>query len=253
MTKNTNQALPQGARRAVVMGATSGIGREVAILLADDGWLVGVAGRRTEQLDALRHEHPNIVANRRIDVTDEDAPRELLRLIDELGGMTLYLHSSGIGWQNAQLDADKELRTVTTNGLGFTRMVTAAYQWMADNGGGRIASITSIAGTRGLGAAPAYSATKRFQTHYLECLTQQARMRHLPIRITDVRPGFVATPLIEGSHYPMQLSAESVARSIVRAIKQGREVITIDWRYRLLVGLWRLVPRWLWVRMPVNG
>lgn len=253
MTKNTNQALPQGARRAVVMGATSGIGREVALLLADEGWLVGVAGRRTEQLDALRQAHPNIVASRRIDVTDEEAPRELLRLIDELGGITLYLHSSGIGWQNAQLDADKELRTVTTNGLGFTRMVTAAYQWMADNGGGRIACITSIAGTRGLGAAPAYSATKRFQTHYLECLTQQARMRHLPIHITDIRPGFVATPLIEGSRYPMQLSAESVARSIVRAIKQGREVITIDWRYRLLVGLWRLMPRWLWVRMPVNG
>lgn len=235
------------------MGATSGIGREVSVLLANEGWQVAVAGRRTELLDALRREHPNIVASRRVDVNDEAAPRELLRLIDELGGMMLYLHSSGIGWQNAQLDADKELRTVTTNGLGFVRMVTVAYNWLAENGGGRIACITSIAGTRGLGAAPAYSATKRFQTHYLECLSQQARLRRLPIRITDIRPGFVATPLIEGSRYPMQLSAKSVARSIVRAIRQGREVITIDWRYRLLVALWRLVPRWLWLRLPING
>lgn len=234
------------------MGATSGIGREVAILLARQGWRVGVAGRRTELLEALVRDHANIVAAKQIDVNREDAPQLLQQLIDDLGGMTLYFHSSGIGWQNNQLDAMRELATVQTNGLGFTRMVTAAYNWMASNGGGRIACITSIAGTKGLGAAPAYSATKRFQNHYLECLAQQARMRRLPIRITDIRPGFVATDLIAGSSYPLQLTAESVARSIVSAISRGRSVITIDWRYRILVALWRLIPRWLWVRLRIT-
>lgn len=234
------------------MGATSGIGREVAILLARQGWRVGVAGRRTELLEALVHDHANIVAAKQIDVNREDAPQLLQQLIDDLGGMTLYFHSSGIGWQNNQLDVARELATVQTNGLGFTRMVTAAYNWMANNGGGRIACITSIAGTKGLGAAPAYSATKRFQNHYLECLAQQARMRRLPIRITDIRPGFVATDLIAGSSYPLQLTAESVARDIVSAISRGRSVITIDWRYRILVALWRLIPRWLWVRLRIT-
>lgn len=234
------------------MGATSGIGREVAILLARQGWRVGVAGRRTELLEALVHDHANIVAAKQIDVNREDAPQLLQQLIDDLGGMKLYFHSSGIGWQNNQLDVARELATVQTNGLGFTRMVTAAYNWMANNGGGRIACITSIAGTKGLGAAPAYSATKRFQNHYLECLAQQARMRRLPIRITDIRPGFVATDLIAGSSYPLQLTAESVARSIVSAISRGRSVITIDWRYRILVALWRLIPRWLWVRLRIT-
>lgn len=251
------------------MGATSGIGQEVARLLAANGYEVGIAGRREERLVQMAQATPGIVAHRQIDVTKEDAPTELYKLIEELGGMDLYVHSSGIGWENVALDADKELKTVETNGVGFVRMVSAAYNWFAEQRAdeakqraegdeqrasdkerkARIACITSIARTRGLGAAPAYSATKRMQAHYLECLSQQARMRHLNIGITDIRPGFVATDLIAGSHFPLQLKAEDVARTIVRAIEQGREVVTIDWRYRLLVAAWQLIPRWLWVRL----
>ena len=184
------------------------------------------------------------------DVTDASAPQQLNELIAELGGMDLYFHSSGIGWENCELDIDREMKTVETNGLGFTRMVTAAYSWFANNNkGGQIACITSIARTRGLGAAPAYSATKRFQSHYLECLAQQSRMRRLGIHITDIRPGFVATDLIAGSHFPLQLSANSVARSIVKAVMQGKETVTIDWRYRMLVAAWAMIPRWLWTRL----
>ena len=279
------------------MGATSGIGQEVARLLAANGYEVGIAGRREERLVQMAQATPGIVTHRQIDVTKEDAPTELHKLIEELGGMDLYFHSSGIGWENVALDADKELKTVETNGVGFVRMVSAAYNWFAEQRAdeakqraegdeqradeakqraegakqradeakqraeeaeqrasgkerkARIACITSIARTRGLGAAPAYSATKRMQAHYLECLSQQARMRHLNIGITDIRPGFVATDLIAGSHFPLQLKAEDVARTIVRAIERGSEVVTIDWRYRLLVAAWQLIPRWLWVRL----
>lgn len=256
-------------KRAIVMGATSGIGQEVARLLGANGYEVGIAGRREERLVQMAQATPGIVTHRQIDVTQEDAPTELHKLIEELGGMDLYVHSSGIGWENVALDPDKELKTVETNGVGFVRMVSAAYNWFAEHRADeakqraegderrasdkerktRIACITSIARTRGLGAAPAYSATKRMQAHYLECLSQQARMRHLNIGITDIRPGFVATDLIAGSHFPLQLRAEDVARTIVRAIEQGREVVTIDWRYRLLVAAWQLIPRWLWVRL----
>ena len=251
------------------MGATSGIGQDVARLLAANGYEVGIAGRREERLVQMAQATPGIVTHRQIDVTKEDAPTELYKLIEELGGMDLYFHSSGIGWENVALDADKELKTVETNGVGFVRMVSAAYNWFAEQRAdeakqraegdeqragdkerkARIACITSIARTRGLGAAPAYSATKRMQAHYLECLSQQARMRHLNIGITDIRPGFVATDLIAGSHFPLQLKAEDVARTIVRAIERGSEVVTIDWRYRLLVAAWQLIPRWLWVSL----
>lgn len=234
------------------MGATSGIGREVALLLADRGWQVGIAGRRESLLSELKAHTEGIVANRAIDVTTPDAPALLQSLADEMGGMDLYFHSSGIGWQNTILDPDKELQTVQTNAVGFTRMIDTAFHYMARHNGGHIAAITSIARTKGLGAAAAYSSTKRFQSHYLECLSQLARMRHLPIRISDIRPGFVATDLIAGSKFPLQLSPSAVARTIVRGLERGREVLTIDHRYRLLVALWRLIPRWLWVRLRIT-
>ena len=226
------------AKKAIVMGATSGIGMEVAKLLAAKGWQVGIVGRRIERLQALISQG-GITSYQQIDVTSPNAPAQLLELIDKLGGMDLYFHSSGIGWQNNTLEIEKELKTVETNGLGFTRKA-------------RIACITSIAGTKGLGAAPAYSATKRFQNHYLECLSQQARMRHLPIAITDIRPGFVKTDLIAGSSYPLQLKPEDVAKHIVNAIENGKEVKVIDWRYDILVFLWRLIPRWLWTRLRIT-
>ena len=263
------------AKKAIVMGATSGIGMEVAKLLAAKGWQVGIAGRRIERLQTLISDNKTtlqsggtisdnkatpqggIICYQQIDVTSAEAPSLLLELIDKLGGMDLYFHSSGIGWQNNSLDIEKELKTVETNGLGFTRMVDTAFNWFAthhqNNSKARIACITSIAGTKGLGAAPAYSATKRFQNHYLECLSQQARMRHLPIAITDIRPGFVKTDLIAGSSYPLQLKPEDVAKHIVSAIENGEEVKVIDWRYDILVFLWRLIPRWLWTRLRITS
>lgn len=256
-------------RRAVVMGATSGIGMEVARLLARSGWIVGIAGRRVDRLLEVEASESNILCHKAIDVTSGDAPGLLAELIEELGGMDLYFHSSGIGWQNNLLDEEKEIRTVETNGVGFVRMVDAAFNWFSARAAGgespsgiasvssakpfRIACITSIAGTKGLGAAPAYSATKRMQNHYLESLSQLARMRRLPIRITDIQPGFVTTDLISGSSYPLQLRAADVARHIVRAVERGSHVITIDWRYAILVFFWRLIPRWLWIRLRITG
>ena len=241
-------------RRAIIIGATSGIGLEVAKVLAKKGWLVGIAGRRQELLEQIQQENQNIVATEQIDVTQSDAPDHLQTLIENLGGMDLYFHSSGIGYQNVELDMERELATVETNAVGMTRMVGAAFHYFEAHPGqkGQIAVISSIAGTKGLGAAPAYSATKRYVNHYLECLTQLCHIRRLShISIYDIRPGFVRTALISGSNYPLQLDAAKVAQQIVKKLEQRRAIITIDWRYRLLVFFWRLIPRWLWVRMRI--
>lgn len=237
------------------MGATSGIGLEVVKVLASKGWQLGVAGRRDDVLQQLSNEVPQVMAVRAIDITRDDAPQLLQQLIDELGGIDLYFHSSGIGYQNPALDADKELRTVETNAVGMTRMVDFMFNYFAQRPDheGHIAVISSIARTKGLGAAPAYSATKRYVSHYLECLSQLCTIRRLHhIHLHDIRPGFVRTPLIaDGNRYPMQLDPERVAQSIVRGIERDRSVITVDWRYRLLVAGWRLLPCWLWVRLPI--
>ena len=238
------------------MGATSGIGLEIARRLAKEGWGIGIAGRRRELLEQIQQETPGIVATECIDVTHEDAPQQLLELIRKTGGLNLYLHSSGIGYQNTELDMERELATVETNALGMTRMVGTVFHYLEQHPEqkAQIAVISSIARTKGLGAAPAYSSTKRYTSHYLECLTQLCHMRHLNhISLHDIRPGFVRTPLISGANYPMQLDATKVASQIVRGLKRGQSIITVDWRYRLLVFFWRLTPRWLWVRMPITS
>ena len=241
-------------KRAIVVGASSGIGHEVARLLIADGWTVGVAARRVELLHDL-----GAAAYAQIDVTSEEAPQQLRALIDQIGGMDLYFHASGIGKQNRELTEDIELATVHTNGVGFTRMIGEAYRYFAEKAQegtaekkGHIAAITSIAGTKGLGPAPSYSATKAMQSTYLQALEQQARQRGLDIKFTDIRPGFVDTALLSGSfRYPMMMKPEKVAKDIVAAIKREKHVRIIDWRYRLLTAVWRRIPKVVWRRLKL--
>lgn len=239
-------------KKAIIIGASSGIGREVARLLLADGWTLGVAARREELLQELKASAPERVEVMAIDVTTPDAGERLLALVQQIGGMDLYFHASGIGKQNRTLETDIELRTMDTNAVGFTRMIDTAYRYFAEKGEGHIAAITSIAGTKGLGPAPAYSATKALQATYLQALEQQAHSRGLKIRFTDIRPGFVDTALLNDSFpYPMLMRPEAVARDIVCSIYRRRHVRVIDYRYRLLTFLWRLIPRSLWRRLSL--
>ncbi len=231
-------------KKAIVIGASSGIGLEVARLLQQKGWQVGVAARRVDQLRAFD-------TRARIDINDEAAADELLSLIEALGGMDLYFHASGIGHQNRDLEADIELSTMQTNAVGFSRMVGAAFRYLASHGGGHIAVISSIAGTKGLGPAPAYSATKALQNTYIQALEQLANVRQLSIRFTDLRPGFVDTDLLnDGNRYPLLLNKEKVAQAMVRAIERGDHIRVIDYRWRLITAFWRRIPRWLWRILP---
>ena len=236
-------------KRIIIIGATSGIGREVAKLYIARGWQVGVAGRRTDELENLRQEAPQQVYTETIDVTHDDAPTRLQSLIDKVGGMDVFLLSSGIGKQNPTLEADIELRTAATNVTGFMRMTMTAYLFFAKQGYGHIAAISSIAGTKGLGIAPAYSATKCFQNTYLDALDQLAHMNGLNICFTDIRPGFVATPLLKDDSYPLLMKAPDVAAQIVKGIDRKKRTLIIDWRYRILVFFWRLIPRCIWLRL----
>ncbi|MBP5689037.1 MAG: SDR family NAD(P)-dependent oxidoreductase [Muribaculaceae bacterium] len=240
-------------KKAIVIGASSGLGNEVARLLLEQGWTLGVAARRVESLELLRELAPERVQIQALDVTSYDATAALNELIAKVGGMDLLFYAAGIGKQNMDLEPDIELNTVTTNGLGFTRMIGAAYRYMAIHGGGHIAAISSIAGTKGLGAAPSYSATKAFQATYLQALEQQANMRKLNIRFTDLRPGFVATPLLgDNPKYPMLLETKKVAREMVKAINSGKHVWVIDWRWRITTALWRRIPKCIWRRLKIK-
>ena len=125
--------------------------------------------------------NPEHIQIKQLDVTAEDAADRLDELIRDLGGMDIFLLSSGIGNQNKYLDTSIEQATIQTNVTGFTRMVLAAYRYFSSQGGGHISVISSIAGTKGLGVAPSYSATKRYQNIYIDALAQLSRMEKQPI------------------------------------------------------------------------
>ena len=282
------------SRRAIVMGATSGLGREIALELLKRGFIVGVCGRRLELLQEVEAEWKSwlhspaasgrvaagaagaaetaavasgreVVASgradvaeeiatrqlfiRQLDVTAPDAPERLLGLVEEMGGMDMYIHSSGIGYKNMALDGRIERETVITNALGFTQMVDAAFDWFKERGGGHIAFISSVAGTKGLGAAPSYSATKRYQWIYAQALAQLSSMERYNISFTDIRPGFVATGFLGSSKYPLLLEKHYVAQKIVKAILARKRSVIIDYKYKILCLFWRMIPNWLWERL----
>ena len=238
-------------KNIIVIGATSGLGLEVARIYLEKGYKVGVAGRRTERLDILKRSYPDNCFTKRIDVTSEDAVANLESLMEEMGGMDLFFLSAGTGKQNKILDPDIEMTKVHINVAGFTRMTTTAFDYFKNKKSGHIAVISSIAGTKGIGVAPSYSATKRFQNTYMEALEQLARSQNLNISFTDIRPGFVDTDLLADRNYPMLMDASETAHKIVKAISNKKRVAIIDGMYNLLVIFWRMIPKWLWVRIKL--
>ncbi|MDE6417756.1 MAG: SDR family NAD(P)-dependent oxidoreductase [Duncaniella sp.] len=244
------------SKKIVIMGATSGIGLAVAERLAAKGYRIGAAGRNEEALRRLAAKYPGMVVWHQIDVTRTECVTGLRKLIDKLGGMDVYFHVSGVYYPNPALDHTLDAATVRTNVWGFTQMVDAAFCYFRDEhrGRGRIAAVTSVAGTKGIGPMASYSASKRFQNTYLTALDQLARSQGLKIRVTDIRPGWVSTPLLEaGQKYPMLMPLDYAARKVTRAVRRGGRVAYVDWRWRLLVGLWRLVPDPIWVRINPAG
>lgn len=238
----------------VIIGATSGIGLEVAKIYIQQGWKVGIAGRRISELEALQCVAPAQVELQVLDVMQEDAAEKMNQLINRLGGMDLFFLSSGIGKQNPSLQSEIEILTARTNVEGFIRMTTAAYRYFAsEKRVGHIAVISSVAGTKGLGIAPAYSATKRFQNTYIQALAQLARMEQVKVSFTDIRPGFVATALLKDDRYPLLMQTDKVARLIVKALNRQKRVAIIDWRYALIVFFWQLLPNFLWERLRVRN
>lgn len=238
-------------KRAIIIGASSGIGFEISKLLLADGWHIGVAARRIERLELLKKVSPASVEIEYIDIKSNDVSSQIEMLINTLGGIDLFIQVSGIGKQNRDLIPQIESETTETNVLGFTRAINTVFNYMSMNNGGHITIISSIAGTKGLGPAPSYSASKAFQSKYIQALEQLSNMRKLNIVFTDIRPGFVDTDLLSGDHYVMLMDKAKVAKKIIRAIYSNKHVSIIDWRWRITTFLWKLIPNYIWRKIKL--
>ncbi len=238
----------------VIVGASSGIGTGIATIYADRGCWLTICARRIEKLNDFANRYPGMVMPYSLDVDAPDAACRFQSILENAGDVDIIINCAGIGKYNPELDALADINTVRTDCIGFTSIADAAFNYFAKrNKKGQFAAISSIAGVRSLGVSLSYSASKRFQNAYLEGLDQLRRMRKIPLSITDIRPGFTATDLLDKTRkYPLLMNPERVAHLAVRAIDKKRRVAIIDWRYKILVAFWQLIPRWLWVRLPIQ-
>lgn len=237
-------------KNVIVVGATSGIGRELALEFARDGCLVGVAGRRQDLLDELTRQYPACRFSRRLDVAQPDeAMVRLESLIGEMGGVDIVVVNAGVGYLNPDLGWDTERETIAVNVQGFTAVANVAVRHFLARGRGHLVGISSIAALRGNDSSPSYNASKAFVSNYLQGLRKKMHRLGVPVAITDIQPGFVATPLARGERLFWVATPQEAARQIHSAIRRGKRHAYVTKRWRLVAWLIKALPEPLYHRI----
>lgn len=237
-------------KKAIVIGATSGIGKELAKLLSVHGYRVGITGRRNDLLTELQTANKDYFVIKSFDIIKTDKiTQNLEELITELGGLDLLIISSGTGDLNDDLDFRIDKLTIDTNVTGFTAIADWAFNFFRNQKFGHLVAITSIAGLRGGRAAPSYNATKAFQISYLEGLRQKADKLKFQIHISDIRPGFVNTAMAKGNKLFWVSPVEKAAQQIFAAILKKRKIVYVTKRWIIFAFILRNLPNWIYNKM----
>jgi short-subunit dehydrogenase len=232
-------------KKAIIIGASSGMGRELAKVLVRHDYVVGITGRRTELLTELQAELQSKCLIRTMDVADTStAIATFNSLIAEMGGVDLVVISAGTGHGTADLQWPNEKDTIDTNVSGFTAIADAAFNYFVKQGHGHLVGISSIAAIRGSRYAPSYNASKAFVCNYLEGLRHMAIKSKLPIYVTDIQPGFVDTRMAQGDKIFWRASTNKAARQIYRAIQRKKPHAYVTRRWRLIAWVLKIMPNW---------
>jgi short-subunit dehydrogenase len=237
-------------KTAIIIGASSGIGRELAKLFSRDGYVVGVTARRLELLTSLQAELPQPSYIKVMDVRQAPEARLLLEeLIEEMGGVDVIVVSAGTGYLNLELDWGKASDTIQTNVDGFVALANAAMLHFIARKRGHLVGITSLAALRGSGDSPVYYASKAFQANYLQGLRKKATKLRLPITVSDVQPGLVDTAMAKGDGLFWVATAEKAAQQIYRAIQRHKKLVVVTKRWRLIAWLMKTAPDFIYNRV----
>lgn len=236
--------------KAILIGASSGIGRALAKVLAREGYVVGIAARRVPLLLELQQELGNSASVKPMDVAD--VPRamgDLTDWLEELDDVNLVVLNAGIGHVNPELHWDLEDETIRVNVYGIAALANVAMRHFIQRGAGHLVGISSVAGVRGNSRAPAYCASKAFLSTYLDSLRYRAWRLGLPIAVTDIRPGFIDTAMGQSPQRFWVASPELAAEQIYTAICRRKRRAYITRRWIVVAWLMRLLPDWLYRRL----
>ncbi len=245
-------------RRALLVGASSGIGAELARQLGAGGCQVALVARRREELDALAAHIDAAPGEGRAfvyphDVTHYDSVPELFRTIcHDLGGLDLFIYAAGV---MPRIEADeysfgKDRSIVEVNVLGAIAWLNEAAQRFERAGAGTLVGISSVAGDRGRRGNPAYHASKAALDTYLESLRN--RLGRLGVRVVTIKPGPVDTPMTRGmDRLPFLVSAEVAATQTLDAAARGVRTAYIPSRWRPIMFVLRHIPSPIFQRLDL--
>ncbi len=233
--------------RILIIGASSGIGRELSIQYATNGNKVIAVARRKQLLCELSQYSSNI----QIAQCDISNIEETKTLLSTIFNETIHLAiiCSGIGDFNSELDFAIEKQIIDINILGWTFCVDTIYKNLEEQSSGHLVILSSCGGLRGEPLAPSYSASKAYQINYIEALCKKAYKSKLPIHITDIRPGLVNTRMAKGSGLFWVMQTERVATQIINAIAKQKNVAIVTKRWRIIHWIMRHLPRSLYIRI----
>jgi short-subunit dehydrogenase len=231
------------SKNAVIFGASSGIGRELARLLVNDGYKVMITGRRVELLKEIQKENPENYIIKQHDINNIDKTLELFELLsNSFDDVDLIIHNAGIAEENFDLEWDKDLPTINTNVIAATRVYQLAYNYFKEQGFGHLVGISSVASIRGNRHVPAYHASKAYQSSYLESLWMKAaRTKKAEISITNILPGYVKTDIIIGDTFWMS-TVEKATGQIFKAIKNKKRKAYVTKRWRIIAVILKILP-----------
>ena len=238
-------------RTALVTGASSGLGRGLALWLGKRGVRVYAAARRRAQLEALAEEARAAGAHVEpveLDVSDADATLERVRALDDAcGGLDLVVANAGVGGQTNARDFPWEhaRKVIDVNVTGAVATLSAVLPRMVERNRGHLVGVSSLASCRGLPQNAAYSASKAFLNTFLESL--RVDLHGSQVRVTCIKPGFVKTEMTAGIRHimPFLLEADPAVELMGRAILRGEAEYGFPWQMDKVVGLSKWVPNFL--------
>ncbi|WP_134670489.1 SDR family NAD(P)-dependent oxidoreductase [Halorussus marinus] len=229
--------------RALIVGASSGIGAALARELADAGYETGLAARRLDRLKSLGERLPTKTSVAKVDLSDPDDARDRLgRLIEAMGAVDVVVLNAGVGDGNEALDWEPERRTIDVNVRGFAAGANVALDHFERRGEGHLVGVSSVAALFGNGVAPGYSASKAWVSRYLDGLRYRAQRLDADVTVTDVRPGYVDTEMATGGSRFWEVSPERAARGVHRAIRRAPRRAYVPRRWYAVAWLLKLLP-----------
>ena len=231
-------------KKAIIIGASSGIGKGISLELLSKNYKIAISARRKNRLDKIKKINSENVLVYEFDSSTEKNNELLDSMIKDLGRVDLIIYCSGIGIINKELDYLKDKKVNNLNVAGFTQVVTYAFNYFIKNGGGHIVNISSVASEIGNGLATSYNASKAYQANYFQGLRFKAFKLKLPIYLTDVRPGFVDTDILMGNKDKLIWVAplEKACRQIISGIERKSKVLYITKRWKIISLLIKIFP-----------